>query len=75
MTEYIIVGKLIDDGIECMVYLAGKDKMRAEMMLDQVKNNPTERDLEFTKGFDIGTLRLKEVESEKCWWNDPFLAN
>lgn len=72
MKEYIIVGDTKDyEG--CLIYVCGRNKEHAEDVLKRVIESPSESDRKATKGHS--NLRLKEVVSEDCWWNDPFLAN
>lgn len=48
----------------CLFKLAGTTKEYAEKRLvEEQKANPDKQ------------LRLQEVESKDCWWNDPFLSN
>ena len=81
-TEFIIVADYIKDPNhkdyehykECLVYTCGKDRSKAEEVLDRILNNPDERDLqEISEG--AHNFKIKEVVSRDCWWNDPFLAN
>lgn len=70
-TEFIIVGDTpsIETGElgEVLVAVAGKDKTQAEADLQRMLTSPTENDLKLI-GRAIN-LRVKEVESDKCWWN------
>jgi hypothetical protein len=48
----------------CLFRLAGAKKEHAEQVLKKAQlENPDKQ------------LRLEEVESKDCWWNDPFLCN
>ena len=70
--EYIIVGDT-DKYEGCLVYTCGTDRAHAEEVLDRMVTNPTKDDLaNLAKHHN---LRVEEVESKDCWWNDPFLAN
>lgn len=74
--EYIIVADyILSDGKvhECLVTLCGRSKEAAEEILNRMQTNPTETDRKLIH--DGTNLRIKEVESEKQWWNDPFLCN
>lgn len=70
--EYIIVGDT-EKYKDCLVYTVGKDRDHAEKVLQRMFTNPGPDDLEVLK--DHTNLRIKEVKSSECWWNDPFLAN
>ena len=72
--EYIIVGdaEVLGKTSECLIYTCGT-KERAEEVLDKMLNNPDKNDLYMLSKHT--NLRVKAVEEEKCWWNDPFLAN
>ena len=72
MIEYIIVGDT-EEYKDCLVTLAGRTREQAERKLAQMLSSPNENDKAI-----IGScknLRIREVESESAWWNDPFLAN
>ena len=71
-TEFIIIGDT-DRFDGCLVCLAGKTKERAEEILNQMLTNPTDNDRKLMERHR--NFRIKEVESESAWWNDPFLAN
>ena len=71
-TEYIIVGDT-EEFDECLVALCGTDFEKAKEALDKMINDPDEHAKELSKGHK--NLRLKEVKSADCWWNDPVLAN
>ena len=64
--EYIIVGDT--DRGECLVYVGFHSQERAEQTIQQILTNPTENDKKVTKGHS--NLRVKEVNSEDCWWNE-----
>lgn len=72
MTEYIIIGDTAEyEG--CLVYVIKGTKEDAEKVLDRMLNNPDEYDL---KKLEKHTnLRIKAVEKEDQWWNDPFLMS
>ena len=65
MKEYIIVG---DSGEYkgSLIYTCGHSKEHALKVLERERENLSS---EYTN------LAVKEVDSEDCWWNDPFLAN
>lgn len=70
--EYIIVGDTQNyEG--CLVCVCGSDRNHAGKVLKRMTESPTENDIR-TIG-ECVNLRIKEVESKNCWWNDPFLAN
>ena len=71
MIEYIITG--VTERRRCLCYLCGEDKKYAEEVLERIKNNPNERDLEFMKTHT--DFEINEVEEKDQWWNDPFLVN
>ena len=71
-TEFIIVGDT-KDYKECLVCLAETSRTYAEERLDKLVNHPSETDLVISAGHT--NLRIKEVESKDCWWNDPYLCN
>ena len=65
--EYLIVGdtKYHKD---CLIYRCGNNRENAERVLDRLLNSPNDYDKLVSKGhFNI---RLKEVDSSECWWND-----
>lgn len=70
--EYMIVGDT-DKYEGCLIYPCGISRKHAEEVLDRVLNHPTENDLYCIK--DHKNIRIKSTSKEKCWWNDPFLAN
>ena len=70
MVEYIIIGDT-EKFKDCLVYTCGKSKENAEKVLAEVLANP-KADETLARHTNF---RIKEVESEKMWWNDPFLAN
>lgn len=70
--EYIIVGDT-EKHKDCLVYTCGCDRKCAEKALDKLLNNPDSTDLYFRRNHT--NFRIEEVDSSKCWWNDPFLAN
>ena len=70
--EYIIVGDTEKHG-ECLIYTVNGGKDFAEEVLHRMLTKPTEYDLRAMQGHK--NIRVKEVESKDCWWNDPFLAN
>ena len=71
-TEYIIVGDT-DEFKECLVALAGLSKENAEKKLEQMLSSPNDNDKALIG--NCYNLRIKEVESDSAWWNDPFLSN
>ena len=71
-TEYIIVGDL-PDAKELLIYTIMGGRDFAEEVLNRMMNNPTKQDLEERAKFT--NIKIKEVKSADCWWNDPFLAN
>ena len=68
--EYIIVGDTKNG--ECLVTICGKYKKDADKRLKQMVNKPDDIDKVLTKGHE--NLRIKKVESAKCWWNDPVMC-
>lgn len=73
-TEYIIVGRrpdTVDD--YCLISPVGKDKDNAEKILERMIENPDPHDVKLIGR--LVDLKLEEVVSKECWWNDPFLAN
>jgi len=71
-TEYVIMGDT-ERFNDCLVAVCGSDKDHAMKVLNRMINNPTENDKLLIKGHH--NLRVQEVNSGECWWNDPFLAN
>ena len=72
--EYIIIGDSDKYGYkECLVCLAGNTKERAEEILNRMLIDPNENDKKLIEGHS--NLKIKEVDGEKAWWNDPFLCN
>lgn len=67
MTEYVIVGDT-KNYIGCLVATCGTNKEYANKILDYMINNPA-----LCKGHN--NLRIEEIKSQDCWWNDSFLAN
>ena len=67
MKEYLIVGDTKNHK-DCLIYRCGNNQEYAERVLDRLLNNPNDDDKFASKGhFNI---RLKEVNSSECWWND-----
>lgn len=67
MKEYLIVGDTKNHK-DCLIYRCGNNQEYAERVLDRLLNNPNDNDKFASKGhFNI---RLKEVNSSECWWND-----
>ena len=66
VAEYIIVGDTEKNG-ECLVYICGKSKEHAEDVLHRMMAKPTYHDR--TIMMNHKNLRIKEVQSEHCWWN------
>ena len=64
--EYIIIGDT-DKYEGCLVYVGFHSKESAEQDIQRILTNPTENDKKVTKGHS--NLRVKEVNSEDCWWN------
>ena len=65
--EYLIVGdtKYHKD---CLIYRCGNNREDAEKVLNRLLNSPNDDDKFVSEGhFNI---RLKEVDSSECWWND-----
>ena len=69
--SYIIVGDTEKYG-ECLVWVLGSQtRERAEEVLQRILSNPRDdekRDIERHTN-----LRVKEVKSEDCWWNQGGL--
>lgn len=70
MKEYIIVGDT-EKFKDCLIYTCGVNKSTAEKVLNRILTNPTKDDLHGIKGHT--NIRIKEVESEKQWWNQGGL--
>jgi hypothetical protein len=67
MKEYLIVGDT-KNYKDCLIYRCGNNQEYAEKVLNRLLNNPNDNDKFVLKGhFNI---RLKEVDSSDCWWND-----
>jgi hypothetical protein len=65
--EYLIVGDTKNHK-DCLIYRCENSREDAEKVLDRVLNNPNNDDKFASKGhFNI---RLEEVDSSECWWND-----
>lgn len=67
MSRFIIVGDT-DQYEGCLVCTCGTSKEHAEKTLNRMLNAPTENDKRIMEGHR--NLRVKEVEKEKCWWED-----
>ena len=65
-SDFIIVGDT--DRGECLVFVAGRTKERANEVLERMLNNPTENDKRLMVGHT--NFRIKEVPAEDCWWRD-----
>lgn len=65
--EYIIIGDT-EQFKDCILYVCGKDKEKAEESLQRMLNSPTDNDKYITEGHY--NLRVKEVPKSKCWWHD-----
>lgn len=71
--EFIIVGdtEKFDD---CLVKVLGKiSKQEAEAKLKAFVEAPTENDKRLAERHS--NFKIKAIEDEACWWNDPFLCN
>lgn len=68
--EYIIVGDTAEYK-ECLVYACGKLKERAKEVLSRMLTDPNENDKLVMRG--MFNFKIKTVEDENCWWNDPVL--
>jgi hypothetical protein len=67
MKEYIIVGDTKDYN-SCLIYRCGDNRENAERVLNRLLNNSNDNDKFVSKGhFNI---RIEEVDSSECWWND-----
>ena len=64
--EYIIVGDT-ENYEGCLVFVGFKTLESAEQVIQRVLNNPTEDDKRVIESHR--NLRVKEVNSEDCWWN------
>ena len=71
-SEYIIVGDTKDYN-GCLVYTCGTSKDLAGDVLNRMHTQPTAEDRRIMETHS--NLRIEQVESKDCWWNDPFLAN
>jgi hypothetical protein len=67
MKEYLIVGDT-KNYKDCLIYRCGNNRENAEKVLNRVLNNPNNDDKFASKGYF--NIRLKEVDSSECWWND-----
>ena len=65
-SDFIIVGDT--DRGECLVFVAGRTKERANEVLDRMLNNPTENDKRIMAGHS--NFRIKEIPAKDCWWRD-----
>lgn len=70
--EYVIVGDT-HTYTDCLVYVCGANKDRAEQILKRMNESPTENDIKVIG--ECTNLKIKKVENKNCWWNDSFLAN
>ena len=67
--EYIIVGD--SDKCKCCLLCCGfKEKEQAERVLNRMLNNPTLGDEQIMRGKI--NIRVQEVASKDCWWNDKY---
>ena len=67
--EYIIVGD--SEKCEgCLLYCGFKEKEQAERVLNRMLNNPTRGDEQIMRG--KSNIRVQEVASKDCWWNDKY---
>ena len=70
--EYIIVGDT-EKYNDCLIYVCGKNKQRANDVLARMLHTPNEQDKAEMKKHK--NIRVKEVNDNDCWWNDPWLCN
>ena len=76
MTQYTIVGdaEIYGKKTTCLCCVCGGDREHAEEVLEKMLTNPTKNDIYLMR--NLTNLRIhEETKAEKCWWNDPFLAN
>ena len=66
MKEYIIVGDT-KEYKDCLIYVCGYSIEHTEKVLNRMLNNPTKYDEKAMTG--LTNLKIKEVNSEDCWWN------
>lgn len=71
--QYIIVADYPETG-ECMVcpLANGISRYRANKILKQMIENPTENDKDLIE--EGKNLRLKKIDTRDCWWNDPVMV-
>jgi len=72
--EYTIIADYKDGHKDCLVYTCRQDKQLAEEVLERIIHDPDETDMYHIKQ-GAYNFRIKEEKADKCWWNDPFLAN
>lgn len=70
--EFTIIGDTKDYGA-CLIYTCGKSFENAKKVLYRMEHNPDAEDVRVMQTHS--NIRINEIESRKCWWNDPFLAN
>lgn len=70
--EYVIVGDSIESPQykDCLVYVCGTDKAKAESILNRMTSNPDKYDV-FNKT-RYHNFRVEEVQDSDCWWNSDF---
>lgn len=67
-TEFIIVGDYEEfKDPTCLIYVCGKNRTRAEEVLNRMLTNPNEQDKKLLK--KATNIRIEEVKSDDCWWN------
>lgn len=65
--RYIIVGDT-ETSKGCLVMTCGASKERAEEVLNKLLSDPEEQDKRMIEGHT--NLRVEEVDSSDCWWED-----
>lgn len=67
--EYVIIGD--SEKYEgCLLYCEFNEKEQAERVLSRMLNNSTRNDERIMRG--MNNIRVQEVVSEDCWWNDKY---
>ena len=66
--EYTVVGTIEGRG-DFLIYLAGKDKARAEEILKETITDPKRRKELRLDEYNYTNIRLNEEYSDDCWWN------
>ena len=67
MNDFIIKGDS-EKFKDCLIYVCGTSRKRAEERLAKMLSNPTENDKRSMEG--MSNFSIEEVEEADCWWRE-----